>query len=95
MATITNIEDLKKIYKRRVPKMFYDYAKFKLGIQDENIKELINSSAEESDILLAIKEWLRLNSFDNKSILSTFSFWMLVIRSCSNIFVSLFGGIFV
>ena len=26
MATITNIEDLKKIYKRRVPKMFYDYA---------------------------------------------------------------------
>ena len=26
MATITNIEDLKRIYKRRVPKMFYDYA---------------------------------------------------------------------
>ena len=26
MDTITNIEDLKKIYKRRVPKMFYDYA---------------------------------------------------------------------
>jgi len=26
MATITNVEDLKKIYKRRVPKMFYDYA---------------------------------------------------------------------
>ena len=26
MAMITNIEDLKKIYKRRVPKMFYDYA---------------------------------------------------------------------
>ena len=26
MATITNLEDLKKIYKRRVPKMFYDYA---------------------------------------------------------------------
>ena len=26
MATITNIEDLKNIYKRRVPKMFYDYA---------------------------------------------------------------------
>ncbi len=25
MATITNVEDLKKIYKRRVPKMFYDY----------------------------------------------------------------------
>jgi len=26
MDTITNVEDLKKIYKRRVPKMFYDYA---------------------------------------------------------------------
>ena len=26
MATITNIEELKKSYKRRVPKMFYDYA---------------------------------------------------------------------
>jgi L-lactate dehydrogenase (cytochrome) len=25
MAVITNIEDLKRIYKRRVPKMFYDY----------------------------------------------------------------------
>lgn len=26
MTAITNIDDLKKIYKRRVPKMFYDYA---------------------------------------------------------------------
>ena len=26
MPTITNIEDLRRIYKRRVPKMFYDYA---------------------------------------------------------------------
>jgi len=26
MPVITNIEDLKRIYKRRVPKMFYDYA---------------------------------------------------------------------
>ncbi|TMV53285.1 L-lactate dehydrogenase, partial [Thioclava sp. BHET1] len=26
MAVITCIEDLKRIYKRRVPKMFYDYA---------------------------------------------------------------------
>ena len=26
MAVITEIADLKKIYKRRVPKMFYDYA---------------------------------------------------------------------
>ena len=48
-------------------KVFYDYAKFKLGIPEENIKELINSRAEESDILLALKEWLRLNSFNNKS----------------------------
>ena len=26
MPVITEIEDLKRIYKRRVPKMFYDYA---------------------------------------------------------------------
>ncbi|HGG65334.1 MAG TPA: L-lactate dehydrogenase, partial [Rhodobacteraceae bacterium] len=26
MAVITNIDDLKQIYRRRVPKMFYDYA---------------------------------------------------------------------
>ena len=26
MAVITNIEDLKRIYERRVPRMFYDYA---------------------------------------------------------------------
>src|SRR6056297_2008571 len=26
MPVITNIEDLKRIYRRRVPKMFYDYA---------------------------------------------------------------------
>ena len=25
MSSITNIDDLKKIYRRRVPKMFYDY----------------------------------------------------------------------
>ena len=26
MPAITNIEDLRRIYRRRVPKMFYDYA---------------------------------------------------------------------
>ena len=26
MAVITTVDDLKRIYKRRVPKMFYDYA---------------------------------------------------------------------
>jgi L-lactate dehydrogenase (cytochrome) len=26
MPVITEIEDLKRIYRRRVPKMFYDYA---------------------------------------------------------------------
>ena len=26
MPVITTIDDLKQIYKRRVPKMFYDYA---------------------------------------------------------------------
>ena len=31
MTVITNIEDLKTLYRRRVPKMFYDYAKVDLG----------------------------------------------------------------
>jgi len=66
---ISNYKDIpsKALFADNDAKVFYDYAKFKLGIPDENIKELINSRAEESDILLALKEWLRLNSFDNKS----------------------------
>ena len=66
---ISNYKDIpsKAMFADNDAKVFYDYAKFKLGIPDENIKELINSRAEESDILLALKEWLRLNSVNNKS----------------------------
>ena len=53
-------------------KVFFMITKFKLGIPDENIKELINSRAEESDILLALKEWLRLNSVNKNQIYISF-----------------------
>ena len=47
--------------------MFYDYAKFKLGIPSQNIKELINNQAGESDILLSIKDWISRMSKINES----------------------------
>ena len=50
MATITNVEDLKKIYKRRVPKMFYDYAESVLGIKKDNINLISNNSANNINI---------------------------------------------
>ena len=46
------------IYADNDAQMFYDYARFKLGIPTSNIKELINENAEESEILLAVKDWI-------------------------------------
>ena len=37
---------------------FYDYALLKLGVPERNIKELINTSADESEILIATKSWI-------------------------------------
>ena len=66
---ISNYEKIpaKAIYADNDAKMFYDYAKFKLGIPNKNIKELINNQAGESDILLSIKDWISRMSKRNES----------------------------
>ena len=72
LALIIGISDYEKIpakaiYADNDAKMFYDYAKFKLGIPSQNIKELINNQAGESDILLSIKDWISRMSKINES----------------------------
>ena len=45
MKIITSIDDFKPIYKRRVPKMFYDYAESGSWSEQtfrENVSDLIN-----------------------------------------------------
>ena len=46
------------IYADKDARMFYDYAVRKLGISDRNIKELVNNQATETDVRLAVKQWL-------------------------------------
>ncbi len=72
LALIVGISKYEKtsaeaIYADNDAKMFYDYARFKLGIPTSNIKELINENAEESEILLALKDWIGRNSQKGKS----------------------------
>ena len=38
--------------------IFYDYALLKLGIPAQNIKELVNTNADEVDVRLAVKDWI-------------------------------------
>ena len=55
------------IYADKDAQQFYDYARMKLGIPAKNIKELVNNKADESEILLAIKDWLRRSTKPKKS----------------------------
>ena len=57
----------KAVFADRDAKMFYDYANLKLGIPKSNIKELVNESAEESEILLTIKDWVNRSVIQNES----------------------------
>ena len=47
--------------------VFKDYAIEKLGIRAQKIKVLINNKADEKEILLSIKEWLRRSAKPNQS----------------------------
>ena len=72
LALIIGVANYKKtsaqaIYADSDAKMFYDYAIMKLGIPSSNIKELINDNADESEILLSVKEWVRRSTKPNKS----------------------------
>ncbi len=47
--------------------VFKDYATEKLGISESRIKVLVNDGADERDILLSVKEWLRRSAKPNTS----------------------------
>jgi hypothetical protein len=55
------------LYADKDAQQFYDYATMKLGVSSSNIKELINDKADESEILLSVKEWLRRSAKPSKS----------------------------
>jgi uncharacterized caspase-like protein len=63
VALIIGVSDYKRtsakaIYADKDARTFYDYALLKLGISEENIKELINENADETEMLLAVQTWL-------------------------------------
>ena len=47
--------------------VFRDYATEKLGISENRIKVLVNDGADERDILLSVKEWVRRSAKPNQS----------------------------
>ncbi len=57
----------KAAYADKDAKTFYDYAMLKLGIPASNIKELVNDSASEIDVRLAVKDWIARSTKQNAS----------------------------
>ena len=57
----------KAAYADKDAKTFYDYAMLKLGIPASNIKELVNDSASEIDVRLAVKDWVARSTKQNAS----------------------------
>ena len=55
------------IYADSDAKVFADYASQKLGIPTNRIKTLVNDGADESGMLLAVKDWLSRASKKDKS----------------------------
>jgi len=63
LALIIGVSDYertpaKAAYADKDAQMFYDYAMLKLGIPSSNIKELVNTDADEVDVRLAVKDWI-------------------------------------
>ena len=48
----------KAAYADKDAQTFYDYAMLKLGIPASNIKELVNTDANEAELRLAVKDWI-------------------------------------
>ena len=72
LALIVGISSYKRtdapaIYADKDAQYFHDYASLKLGIPDQNITTLLNDKAEQGDVLLAVKDWLRRSSKVGKS----------------------------
>ena len=66
---VANYENTKAkaLYADNDALVFKDYAIEKLGVSENRIKMLINNGADERDILLSVKEWLRRSAKPNKS----------------------------
>ena len=72
LALIVGISDYERtdapaIYADKDAQYFHDYASLKLGIPDSSITTLVNDKAEQGDVLLAVKDWLRRSSKPGKS----------------------------
>ena len=55
------------IYADKDAQQFYDYATMKLGVPENNIKEVINQKADRVEIGLAIKEWINRTTKQGKT----------------------------
>ena len=67
LALIVGIADYERtdapaIYADKDAQYFHNYASLKLGIPDSNITTLVNDNAEQVDVLLAVKDWIRRSS---------------------------------
>ena len=72
LALIVGISDYERtdapaIYADKDAQYFHDYASLKLGIPDSNIKTMVNEKAEQGDVILAVKDWMRRSSKPGKS----------------------------
>ena len=72
LALIVGISDYKRtdapaVYADKDAQYFHDYASLKLGISDSNIKTLVNAKAEQGDVILAVKDWMRRSSKPGKT----------------------------
>jgi len=66
---VSNYENTKAkaLYADNDAMVFKDYATEKLGISENRIKILLNDGADERDILLTVREWLRRSAKPNQS----------------------------
>ena len=72
LALIVGIADYERtdapaIYADKDAQFFHDYASLKLGIPDSNITTMVNDKAEQGDVILAVKDWMRRSSKPGKS----------------------------
>ncbi|MDC3314393.1 caspase family protein [Alphaproteobacteria bacterium] len=72
LALIVGISDYERtdapaIYADKDAEYFHDYASLKLGIPDSNITTMVNDKAEQGDVILAVKDWMRRSSKPGKT----------------------------
>ena len=72
LALIVGISDYERtdapaVYADKDAQYFHDYASLKLGISDSNIKTMVNAKAEQGDVILAVKDWMRRSSKPGKT----------------------------